>query len=206
MRLYTFPKWLRGFFPGAIWEGSPINQTIYLTFDDGPHPEATIFVLEELRKVNAKATFFCLGKNVALHPTIFNQIQDEGHEIGNHGYQHLKGWKTDTKTYLRDVEKGAKLISSTLFRPAYGKLKLRQFKAIQKLGFTPVFWSFISYDFDRELTSEKRLENLKEKVKPGDIIVFHDSAKALPQLKKELPEILAFWKSKGYQFKPIKKP
>ncbi len=205
MRYYKFPKWLKRFYPNAIWDFflQENSSVIYLTFDDGPTPEVTKWVLDCLDKYQAKATFFCLGKNVKNNPQLFNEILKHGHAVGNHSMNHLKGINTSTKKYIDDVVEAKKYIKSNLFRPPYGKCLPAQHKELSKLGFQTVFWSHISYDYDKTLSSTQRLKHLKLKVKPGTIIVFHDSQKAFPQLQNELPIILQYYKTKGYQFKVI---
>lgn len=214
MRYYKFPKWLKPIFPGAIWDFSILPQptssedgqnqaVIYLTFDDGPHPDTTPWLIDLLKTYNAKATHFCLGKNVAIYPQLFQQLKHEGHQIGNHSQDHLKGLKTSTKEYVQNVELASEHISSRLFRPPYGKLTPKQFFKLKKKGYQTIFWSHITYDFDKELTSQKRKSKTLKRVKHGSIVVFHDSVKAFPQLKEELPELLSHWHKKGYIFDVI---
>lgn len=207
MRYYKFPKWLKWIYPGAIWDFfyPPGDQkSIYLTFDDGPEPESTNYILDLLKAHNALATFFCLGKNVEDHPQIFERLIKEGHSVGNHGYNHLNGWYTNQSNYLKNVDKAVEIIPSSLFRPPYGKIRPAQFKAIKKRGMKIIFWSHLTYDFDADLSSEKRIEKALNNVKPGTIIVFHDSKKAFPQLKQELPTLLKKWSEQGYNFNAIK--
>lgn len=199
MRLYHIPKWSRIFYPGAIWDFfSAQDKAIYLTFDDGPDPETTPWLLDTLDKFNAKATFFCLGENVKKHPDLFEKIRSKGHAIGNHGMYHFDGLKTSNDQYLQSVSDAASLIHSSLFRPAYGRIKKSQFKAVKQQGFKVVFWSLMTYDFDHTLSSEKRLQVIRAKTKPGSVLVFHDSKKAFPQLSSELPILLEEWMSKGF--------
>ena len=205
MRFYKFPKWLKRFYPNAIWDFyfSKSSKNIYLTFDDGPTPEITEWIIECLNSFQAKATFFCVGNNVKKYPNLYQKYIENGHSVGNHTMNHLNGAKVTSKKYLDDVKKAKAFIHSNLFRPPYGKCTPKQYKQISKLGFSTIFWSHLSYDFDKKLPSEERIKQLKTKVKPGSIIVFHDSVKAFPQLKKELPIILEYFKSKGFQFKKI---
>ena len=205
MRYFKFPKWSKRFYPGAIWDFYSKNEkVIYLTFDDGPNPESTEWLLEVLKEHDAKATFFCLGENVQKHSQIFEKIKENDHAIGYHTMHHLDGWKTATKTYITDLEKSKKIYAANLFRPPYGRLKPRQFRIIKRMGLEVVFWSIMPYDFDKSLSSNKRLEILRENTKTGSIIVFHDSAKAFNQLKEELPILLKEWTAAGYRFKGIK--
>lgn len=205
MRYFKFPKWLRRVYPGAVWEifSSPNSKTIYLTFDDGPNHSTTEWILNLLNQYNAKATFFCIGQNVIKYPKIYADLLKAGHRVGNHTHQHLNGVNTTTKPYLKDVLEAKKVIDSTLFRPPYGKLKPKQFTALRKKGFKTVFWSHISYDFDPELDSDKRVEKALRLVKDGAIVVFHDSDKAFPQLQHELPQLLNIWQNEGFSFKAI---
>lgn len=206
MRLYKFPKWLKRFYPGAIWDfsfSSP-SKKIYLTFDDGPNPITTDWILETLTAYQAKATFFCIGKNVELHPDLYAKLLQNAHTVGNHSFSHVNGFKVKTKEYQEDVQKAQKVINSVLFRPPYGKITPKQHRLISQLGFKTVFWSHISYDFDKNLGAEIRIKKLLEAVKPGAIVVFHDSDKAFSQLSDELPQILQTLGEKGYEFDNIK--
>lgn len=180
------------------------EKVLYLTFDDGPHPEATTFVLEELRKFNAKATFFCIGKNVEQHSGIYSQILNEGHTTGNHSFSHLNGWKTNDRKYFEDIAKAKKYIDSTLFRPPYGKISKLQLKHLtQDFNMKVIMWSVLSADFDTAVTPEQCLKNVSLNARPGSIIVFHDSEKAYSRMKYTLPRILKFYTEKGYSFEKI---
>ncbi len=182
----------------------PNRKVLYLTFDDGPSKVSTNWILNVLEDYNAKATFFCLGNQVKKQPDLAEELLKRGHMIGNHSMSHPKGWKMGTKEYVEDVLKAEKLIQSKLFRPPYGSLKFSQHKAIKKLGFKTIFWSYVTYDFARDVNINKVLAKLKKTIKSGDIIVFHDSAKALPQLKYFLPEVLDYYSKKGFAFESIK--
>ena len=206
MRYYKFPKWLKRFFPEAIWEISflpPSEKNIFLTFDDGPNPITTDWLLDLLDEYNAKATFFCLGKNVDRHPQLYKKYLEKGHTVGNHSYSHLNGFFTGKHEYLEDIEKAAQFIDSKLFRPPYGKFRPGQHKALKQQGYTSIMWSHISYDFDPGLKSEKRLKKTLEAGENGSIIIFHDSDKAYPQLKEELPQLLKQWHQMGFTFKGL---
>jgi peptidoglycan/xylan/chitin deacetylase (PgdA/CDA1 family) len=180
---------------------------IYLTFDDGPHEQATPFVLDQLKKHNAKASFFCIGKNVVAYPEIYKRIMDEGHTIGNHTYNHLNGWKTDEKEYLLDVSLAAKHIHSSLFRPPYGRIKSFQAKNIAAAMKNPsakiIMWDVLSGDFNEEITKEQCLQNVILNVKKGSIIVFHDSTKAYLNMEYSLPRTLDFFSEKGFRFEKL---
>lgn len=192
MYLLRIPELIRKLLPDSLWEmpNDEQNPKIFLTFDDGPHPEATPFVLENLKQYNAKATFFCIGKNVIEYPALFEQILENGHSVGNHTHTHLKGSSTKVKEYVEDVQKAASFISSPLFRPPYGRIKSMQAKALKKLNYKIVMWSLLSGDFDQSITPQRCLENVVLHLKPGDIVVFHDSQKAWQNLNYTLPKVL----------------
>lgn len=196
-------KWVQQLFPSCVWslptEG---EKLLYLTFDDGPVESVTPWVLETLAKYNANATFFCVGKNVEKNPRLYKEIISAGHSIGNHTYSHKNGWKTLYKDYMNDVARGEKFINSNLFRPPYGKLKPLQIKELKK-RFQIIMWSFITGDYLKTLKKEMVLEEMKNKIVSGDIIVFHDSEKAEKNMKYLLPNVLEFYSSLGYSFKSI---
>ena len=202
------PWWLKKFYSKRLWNSNTKKRIIYLTFDDGPHPDATIFVLDELKKYNAKATFFCIGKNVATYPDIYRYILDEGHSVGNHTYQHLNGWETKNNVYLNDVAEAAKYIDSPLFRPPYGRINSFQAKYIGKALRNEkakiVMWSVLSGDFDPMISKERCLENVVLNSKAGSIVVFHDSEKAFTHLQYTIPKVLQFFSKKGYLFESLR--
>jgi peptidoglycan/xylan/chitin deacetylase (PgdA/CDA1 family) len=182
------------------------EKVIYLSFDDGPHVEATPFVLAELKKYNAKASFFCIGKNVAAHQNLYAQIIQEGHAVGNHTYDHVNGWKTDTSHYIQNIELAGKLINSNLFRPPYGRItrsQINKIKADKTLPQEIIMWDVLSGDFDLTLPAEDCTKNVIKNTSPGSIVVFHDSAKAFERLKLALPAMLAHFSNLGYTFKAI---
>lgn len=200
------PWWLKKIYPASVWNIPVKENVLYLTFDDGPHPQATAFVLEELKKYNAKATFFCIGKNVTLHSSIYRRILDEGHRVGNHTFNHLNGWKTKDLTYFKDIAAAAKHIDSSLFRPPYGKASRWQIKHLTGAGpfhMKVIMWSVLSADFDPNVSPEDCLQNVILAAKPGDIIVFHDSEKAWENLAYALPKVLAYFTERGYSFEKI---
>lgn len=204
MYLITTPWWLRLLFPGCTWQIPTKEKVVYLTFDDGPHPTATPFVLEQLKQFNAKGTFFCIGKNVATYPVIYQQLLAEGHTTGNHTMHHLNGWKIgEDAVYLKDIEDAGRLIKSNVMRPPYGRIKHSQIKRIKQQGFQIVMWSVLSADFDTDIDGEKCLQNVIRNVKPGSIIVFHDSAKALPRLQYTLPKTLSWLQDNEYKMKAL---
>jgi len=197
-------------FPNYIWDIPNQENKVFLTFDDGPTPEITEWTLEQLREYNAKATFFCIGNNIEKHPDIFRKIIDDGHTIGNHTFNHLKGWKTPNDIYLENVLLCQSQITNhtshtpNLFRPPYGKIKPSQAKALRNIGYKIIMWDIISYDFDQKTSPEKCLENVLSNIQPGSIIVFHDSVKAEKNLKYTLPKTLEYLRKKGYTSSEIK--
>ena len=201
------PGWLKKIYDSYIWSISVKDKILYLTFDDGPHPEATPFVLKELKKHNILATFFCIGKNVVAYPDIYDQIIREGHSIGNHTYNHLNGWKANNDDYLNDIALAANEIDSYLFRPPYGRItsfQAKQLKTVMK-GKEPkvIMWDVLSGDFDTSCSPQQCLANVLFASVPGSIIVFHDSEKAFSRLEYALPRVLQYFSKKGYLFKPL---
>jgi len=192
-------------YPSCIWHIPTKEKKVYLTFDDGPHPVATPFILEQLRKHGAKATFFCIGKNVAEHPEIYQQILLEGHRTANHTYNHMNGWKTPDKAYIEDIIAAKKLIDATLFRPPYGRITRWQLAQLNSkaLKMKAVMWSILSGDFDPKITSQKVVENVIRPLKKGAIIVFHDSEKALPHVTYALPRVLEYLSKEGYMMEKL---
>jgi len=198
---------IKNIFSNYIWNIPNSEKKVYLTFDDGPTPEITEWVLAQLKKYNFKATFFCIGNNIEKHPDLFNQLITEGHAVGNHTFNHVKGWNTPNKTYLKEVEKCEGMIQhysinqnlSKLFRPPYGKIKPLQSRKLRKLGYKIIMWDVLSADYKQTITKEKCLENVIKNVESGSIIVFHDSVKAFPNLEFVLPKTLQFLSENGYQ-------
>lgn len=244
------PSFIQRLYPERIWAFSRKSNSVYLTFDDGPIPEVTPWVLDELKKHNAKATFFCIGENIEKHPEIFKRIISEGHSVGNHTFNHLNGWKTETWEYVENVEKaerwmrdagcgvkdeGCGVIGAerwmtdeqfsqsnnskptspfvnrkssivnrkSLFRPPYGRIKPSQAKILRKKGYKIVMWDIISYDFDASISPEKCLQNVLGKIKPGSVVVFHDSLKAEKNLRDVLPKVLEYTGKKELFYRKI---
>lgn len=191
-------------FPNYIWDIPNHENKVFLTFDDGPTQEITEWTLEQLKKYDAKATFFCIGNNIEKYPDIFRKIMQAEHAIGNHTFNHLKGWKTTTETYIENVALCQSQIPNpksqilNLFRPPYCKIKSSQSKILRKLGYKIIMWDVLSYDFDKTISPEKCLENVLKNIESGSIIVFHDSIKAEQNLRYVLPKTLAFLKEKGF--------
>lgn len=197
-----FVKWL---FPNYVWNIPNGEHKVYLTFDDGPTPEITEWVLAQLKSHSAKATFFCIGDNIRKHPDIFQKVQQEGHAIGNHTFNHLNGWKTANKKYIDNTKLCQSIINrqpttdnQQLFRAPYGKIKPSQSRILRQLGYKIIMWDVISMDFDQTITPKKCLENVLNNVSSGSIIVFHDSIKAQQNLQYVLPKTLDFLKDKGF--------
>ncbi len=198
------PKWFSRLNKKFVWNIPTEEKNLYLSFDDGPHETATPFVLKELKKYNANATFFCLGKNVQQHPEIYSRILKEGHAVGNHTFNHLNGLSTKRNIYIDDVEQAAGFINSKLFRPPYGRISVKTAKILRKnFGYRIVMWEVLSGDFDQTISPQKVLKNVTSKSESGSIIVFHDSAKAFTALSFALPEVLKQFAEKGFMFKSI---
>ena len=206
MYLIKTPFWLRAFYPKCTWNIPSKEKVIYLSFDDGPHPEATPFVLDQLRKFNAKATFFCIGNNVLKHPNVYESILQEGHRVGNHTYDHLNGWKTETVQYLENIKDAASLIDSNLFRPPYGRITKKQIRAIKSNPDLPqhiIMWDVLSGDFDLKIEGATCARNVIKNSVPGSIIVFHDSEKAWDSMSIALPLVLDHFSKLGFRFECI---
>lgn len=223
MYLVKSPLLLKWYYPSLTWNKSRSEKIVYLTFDDGPIPNVTDFVLNTLKSYGIKATFFCIGDNIIKHPAIFERLKNEGHAIGNHTFNHLKGWKTDDKTYVDNWQQCQQLTQTLLFRPPYGRIKKSQIGKLQSLvrsspiaaageqssaGRFPtanqelqiVMWDVLSGDFDVTLSPEKCYQNVIRNTKNGAIIVFHDSLKAFDRLQYALPKTIQYLSDKGYQF------
>lgn len=196
------PFIIRLFYRKALWRLDKTQKVVYLTFDDGPIPEVTPWVLDLLKDENVKATFFCVGENVQKHPSVFRQLLDEGHTVGNHTFNHIQGLKSDLDNYLSNIEKADKLIGSTLFRPPHGFLKKRQYRALLK-KYRIVMWDVLSRDFDNSITATEVFENVMNFIRPGSLIIFHDSLKAEINMKEALPKVIRSLKNDGYRFETI---
>ena len=198
------PALIRWLYRSCVWQMPSAEPAVYLTFDDGPHPEITPWVLEQLRKWNVRATFFCIGARVVQYPEIMAQILQEGHTVGNHTHTHLNGWKATDKVYLQDIEQAREFIPSGLFRPPYGRIRQSQIKElVHSFGDRVVMWSLLSGDFDRSLSGEQCMRNVLTTIRSGDIVVFHDSEKAWERLEYCLPRILAYIKEQNWEGKRL---
>jgi len=183
----------------CLWEMPADGNKVYLSFDDGPHEQATVFVLDMLKKYDAKASFFCIGKNVAANPGIYARIVEEGHTVGNHTYQHMDGWKNPNGAYFQDIRKTAELVSSPYFRPPYGKIRWSQVKWLaSEMKLRTVMWTILSGDFDSKISGDDCANNVTRNMRPGSIIVFHDSAKAFDKINYALPKVLEEIKRRGW--------
>ena len=213
------PSLLKFIFRNWAWRLSSKEKVLYLTFDDGPTPEITEWTLNELKKHKAKATFFCIGKNIGEHPEIFQKIIEEKHSVGNHTNNHLNGWKTKTADYLHNIENAEKYFEVNLkpntfkekletrnlklFRPPYGRITHSQSKKLRKKGYKIIMWDVLSADFDPAVSNEKCLENVIRNIENGSVIIFHDSDKASEKLKFVLPKVLEYYSYLGFSFKSI---
>ena len=231
--LVKTPRFVQRIFPERVWTFPNNNKNIYLTFDDGPIPDVTPWVLSLLKKHQAKATFFCIGDNIKKHPKVFQQLIEEGHSFGNHTFNHLNGWRTGTEEYisnciafeevmnnldinkssssnkksLKQVQNDRSALStqhSALFRPPYGKITSKQASILQNKGYKIIMWNVLSADFDKNISKEKCLENVLKNIQEGSIIVFHDSLKAEEKLKYVLLRVLEYLNKNNYNCKAIR--
>jgi peptidoglycan/xylan/chitin deacetylase (PgdA/CDA1 family) len=199
MYLVKTPQFIQSLFPQFTWRIPTPEKVLYLTFDDGPIPEVTPWVLEQLDQYNAGATFFCVGDNIHKNPGVFEQVKAAGHAVGNHTFNHLNGWTTDNVPYFLNVRRCAHLVHSDLFRPPYGRLMPKQSEFLQR-HYRIVMWDVLSGDFDPGITKEQCLDNVLNHARPGSIIVFHDSIKAWDKLRYVLPKVLFSFSEQGYRF------
>ena len=199
MKAVTVPVFLKIFYPSLLWQMPEDEKKLYLTFDDGPHPEITPQVLEILDQFSAKASFFCVGDNVRKFPETYASLIENGHAVGNHSMNHLNGWKTNLNTYYDNVNECRGLVDSKLFRPPYGRITPSQIHTLKK-EYTIVMWSVLSYDFDAETNPEQCLEYVINNTEDGAIIVFHDSVKAAKNMLYALPKVLKHYSDLGYTF------
>lgn len=202
MYLAKTPQFFQSLFPNFVWRLPTAEKDLYLTFDDGPVPEVTPWVLDELAKYNAKATFFCVGDNINKHPKIFQRIVDEGHTVGNHSYNHLSGWATDNISYFHNIRYCASLVNSKYFRPPYGRIKPTQAQFLQR-HYKIIMWDVLSGDFDAKISKKQCYSNVMENAKEGSIVVFHDNIKAIDKLQYALPRVLESYSKMGYKFESI---
>lgn len=217
MYLVKSPLLLKWYYPSLLWNKSRKDKVIYLTFDDGPIPNVTDFVLKTLKAFNAKATFFCIGDNISKYPEVFQRVKNDGHAIGNHTFNHLKGWITNDETYVNNFLKCQELTQTNLFRPPYGRIKKSQVRSLKSLVLNEsdsrlptsdcrlqiVMWDTLSGDFDINLAPEKCFQNVIKHTRNGSIVVFHDSLKAFDRLQYALPRVLKYFADKGFVFSSL---
>lgn len=202
--LISIPWWLKRLHnKGLIWSRSTKHKRIYLSFDDGPHPTITNFVLDILKENGIKATFFCIGDNVLKYPETFERIVKEQHSIGNHTHNHLNGWKSDNIQYYKNILQAAKHIPSRLFRPPYGKIKPTQANYLLKRGWRIIMWNSLSADFDTTIDGITSFNNVKSTMKNGSIVVFHDSEKAFDRIKIALPLLIQYCREQHYEIRAL---
>ncbi len=207
------PSVLKKLFPNYIWDIPTIEKVLYLTFDDGPTPKITDWTLDVLKQFDAKATFFCIGNNIEKHPEIFRRVENEGHAIGNHTFNHPSGWKTKKDDYINEVLRTEKVIENSildsefsnhkLFRPPYGQITSKQGRSLLGLGYKIVMWDIIAFDWNDSLPKQKCYQNVIFKATSGSIIVFHDSIKASKNMQYALPKVLKYFSEKGFEFRRI---
>jgi peptidoglycan/xylan/chitin deacetylase (PgdA/CDA1 family) len=196
------PGFVQRLFPNLLWRVFTEEKALFLSFDDGPTPQTTPWILKQLRQFNARATFFCVGENVVKHRNLFIEIINDGHSVGNHTFNHLNGWKNGTKSYLENVRRCASLVPGNLFRPPYGRMSPGQLKALQD-EYKIVMWDVLSGDFDEKLSPTKCLQNVTDHANAGSIMVFHDNKKAMKRLEFVLPQVLKFYSEKGFDFRGL---
>lgn len=203
MNLFSAPFWLRTVYPkGLIWRIPTSRREVFLTFDDGPVPEVTPLVLSILEKFNVKATFFCVGDNVQKNPRIFKMVQDQGHAIGNHTFHHVKAWKMGFDSYLSEVEQCNQLVNSHLFRPPHGQITRKITRTLRN-DYRIIMWSALTGDYDKKLTGDQCLAHAINNTKPGAVIVFHDSIKALERMEYALPLYIEYCLKERYSFRTL---
>lgn len=203
MYIHKTPGWLKFLYPGLLWDHFGENDRIYLTFDDGPVPEVTPFVLDQLERFGAKATFFCVGENVSRNPELYQQLVNAGHSWGNHTYNHLNGWRSPDPDYLENIQRCQELLAEDdekpMFRPPYGRIKRSQIRRL-KSDYRIVMWDLLTGDFDAEMTPEKCLETSIRLTRPGSIVIFHDSQKSWQNLQFVLPRYLEYFQQREFLF------
>lgn len=191
------------FIRNVVWREKRKDKVIFLTFDDGPIPEVTPNVLNLLDDFGVKATFFCVGENVKKHPEVYQEVLTRGHAVGNHSFNHIKGFEYTTEDYIRNVKEAAKYIDSKLFRPPHGQIKRAQVKRLS-VDYKIIMWDFITFDYDKDVSVDKIMKIVKKRSRNGSIVVFHDSLKAERNMIEALPMALKFWKEEGYSLKMIR--
>ena len=201
-KLIKTPTLIQFFFPSLLWSKKRDKKILYLTFDDGPYNMLSPFILDELKKYKAKATFFYLGSKAEKYPQLIKRCKDENHQIGNHTYSHPNGWKSKNNEYYQDIEKANKLINSNLFRPPYGRIKPSQINHLKKY-YKIIMWDILSWDFDKKTSPEECYNNIIKNTKSGSIIVLHENEKSAKTVKEVLPKILSYFSSQGFKFEKL---
>ena len=197
MKMVTVPYVVRILYPSLIWNRE--ENSLFLTFDDGPNPDITPKILDILAGYKVKATFFCVGDNVRKYPEIYNNVLEQGHRTGNHTFNHLNGWKTSDDDYFTNIKKAGEFINSNLFRPPYGKIRRSQIKTLKK-DFEIIMWTVLTYDFSKKISPEDCYRNSKKGLRNGSIIVFHDSVKSKKNVLYALPKFIETALNKGFEF------
>ena len=199
---YQVPIFVKWFLKGVFWRINPSEKVIYLTFDDGPIPEVTPKVLEILDDFGVKATFFCVGDNVRKHPEVYKEVISRGHAVGNHTFNHIKGFDYSVDEYLENVKKASEYIQSGLFRPPHGQITPKKIKCL-RADYKIIMWDIITYDYDKTFSAEKIMRLIRRKSRNGSIVVFHDSLKSEKNVLEALPKALTFWKKEGYEVRTL---
>lgn len=195
-------RFLRWLYPHALWRMDTSEKSVYLTFDDGPIPEATPFILDVLDQLGIRATFFMVGDNARKYPHLLEEVRRRGHRIGNHTYNHIGGLRWTSWKYLANVKKAEDILQSNqLFRPPHGWMKLMQYRTMRYCGWRVVMWDVVTRDYSNRLTAQDVLDNVKRYTRNGSIITFHDSIKSIDKLKSILPEALQWLVDQGYEFR-----
>lgn len=194
-----FPRFLRPLFGKLTWRVKTDSKLIYLTFDDGPVPEVTPLVLDILDEYGWKATFFCVGDNVRKYPEVYQEVLRRGHRVGNHSFNHIRGYRYSVEDYVANVQKASAYIESRLFRPPHGRITFSQIKALKE-DYDIVMWDVITYDYDKKKKPEQIMRTVRNYLRKGSIVVFHDSIKAKDNVLTVLPQALAYWKERGYSY------
>lgn len=203
MFIEQIPNIVRAFYPTVLWRKDKNKKVIYLTFDDGPTEELTHWILKTLDEFGVKATFFCIGNNAEKYPEIVDEIRQNGHSVGIHGYEHRRGLYKEGEAYFSDIEKSKNIIKSNLFRPPHGNITPSQAKKLKNLGYNVVLWDVITRDYNPSLSEEKVLDIAKKYTRNGSIVVFHDSRKAFKNMKYAFPKAVKYWLDNGYTFETL---
>lgn len=202
MFIEQMPNWIRKWYPTVVWRKDPDEKTLYLTFDDGPNPSITPWILDQLDELGIKATFFCIGANAEKHPQLIQAIKERGHVVGLHGYRHIRGLYKNNSNFMADIEKGFQVINSPLYRPPHGRLFPKQAKQLAT-QYTVVLWDVITRDYDTDLSPQQVAKIAVKYARNGSIIVFHDSEKAQKNMQYAFPYTVKHWLSEGYRFKTL---